>query len=111
MKFDPKIPLRKSIRLKGYDYSQAGDYFVTIVSYGREYLFGEVVGGEMRVNAIGKIVQECWGEIPAHFPNVEVGAFVVLPNPAYGLVFIHENNPAATDSLPPGGAIHLNKTY
>lgn len=65
MKFDPKIHHRPfdntqgrcSIRLKGYDYSQAGGYYVTIVTLWREYLFGEVVGGETRLNALGRIVQ------------------------------------------------------
>ncbi len=67
MKSDSKIHYRKSIRLKGYDYSEAGGYYVTIVLFGREDLFGEVVNGGMQVNALGKIAQECWGEIPVHF--------------------------------------------
>jgi len=107
MKFDSKIYYRKSICLKGYDYSQAGGYFVTIVSYGRELLFGEVVSGEMRVNTLGKIVQECWGKIPVHFPNVEMDAFVVMPNHVHGIIFIHENNRAAMNLLPSVGARHI----
>jgi putative transposase len=66
IKFNPEIHHRNSIRLKGYDYSQAGGYYLTIVTYGREVLFGGVVGGKMRVNAMGKIAEECWGEIPVH---------------------------------------------
>ncbi len=89
VKFDSKNNHRKSIRLKGYDYSQAEAYFVTIVTYRREYLFGDVVGGEMRGNTLGKIVQECWNEIPAHFPNVEVDAFVAMPNHVHGIIIIH----------------------
>jgi REP element-mobilizing transposase RayT len=97
MKSDPKIhPFdgaqgrhRRSIRLKGYDYSQAGGYYVTIVSLWRECLFGEVVDGGMRVNALGKIVQDCWEEIPVHFPNVVVDMFVVMPNHVHGII-IHE---------------------
>ena len=54
MKFDPKIHHRRSIRLKGYDYRQAGGYFVTMVTQGRDALFGEVVNGEMILNAAGK---------------------------------------------------------
>ena len=56
MKFDPKIHHRRSIRLKEYDYSQAGAYFVTIVAWQREVLFGEIVNGEMVLNDFGKIV-------------------------------------------------------
>jgi len=92
MHIDPIIHHRKSIRLKGYDYSKPGGYFVTMVAMGREYLFGEVVCGEMLVNALGSIVQDCWGEIPLHFPNVETDAFVVMPNHVHGIIFIHESN-------------------
>ena len=56
MKFDPKIHHRRSIRLQGYDYSQAGAYFVTIVAWQREMLFGEIVDGEMKLNEFGEIV-------------------------------------------------------
>jgi REP element-mobilizing transposase RayT len=101
----PEQPGRRSIRLKGYDYSQAGGYFVTIVSFGREYLFGELLGGEIplrgtgvRVNALGRIVQTCWSETPAHFPNVVLDAFVVMPNHFHGIIFIHENNRTTASS-------------
>jgi hypothetical protein len=104
---------RRSIRLKGFDYplrgrcSQAGGYYVTIVTYGRDCLFGEVVSGGMRVDALGMIAQECWGEIPVHFPNVDVDVFVVMPNHVHGIIFIHELNRAGTDTLPPVGARHI----
>jgi REP element-mobilizing transposase RayT len=83
---------RRSIRLKGYDYSQAGGYYVTIVSLWRESLFGDILNGGMQVNALGRIVQECWEEIPSHFPNVAVDAFIVMPNHVHGIIFIHEND-------------------
>lgn len=59
-KFDPKIHHRRSIRLKGYDYAQAGAYFVTVVTWNREMLFGEVVDGEMVLKEMGEIVREEW---------------------------------------------------
>ncbi|MBL8097594.1 MAG: hypothetical protein JNK81_00320 [Anaerolineales bacterium] len=87
-KFDPQKHHRKSIRLKGYDYSSEGAYYVTIVVHGRECLFGEIVNGEMILNEYGKIVQKWWDEIPIHFSNVELGAFVIMPNHIHGIIFI-----------------------
>lgn len=87
-KFDPSIHHRKSIRLPGYDYSQVGAYFVTIDTFQQEYLFGEIVIDEMVLNAWGKIVQKWWDDIPNHFPNVETGAFVIMPNHVHGIIVI-----------------------
>lgn len=58
MEFDPARHHRRSIRLQGYDYSQAGAYYVTICAHQRECLFGGVVDGEMRLNAVGKMVRD-----------------------------------------------------
>jgi putative transposase len=88
MSYDPSKSHRHSIRLRGYDYTQAGAYFVTIVARNRECLFGEVVGGEMRVNACGEIVVACWDALPMHFPAVELDAFVVMPNHVHGIILI-----------------------
>ena len=88
IRFDPKKHHRKSIRLPGYDYSQAGAYYVTIVTDQRDCLFGEVVNGEMVLNDFGKIADECWRAIPDHFPLVELGAYVVMPNHVHGIIVI-----------------------
>jgi REP element-mobilizing transposase RayT len=87
-KFDPQKHHRRSIRLKGFDYSAAGAYFVTIVVQGRECLFGEILDGEMCLNEYGAIVQKWWNEIPIHFPNVDLGVFVTMPNHVHGIIFI-----------------------
>jgi hypothetical protein len=87
-KFDPQKHHRRSIRLKGYDYSSEGAYYVTIVTQGRECLFGEIIDREIHINEYGKIVQKWWNEIPIHFPNVELGAFVIMPNHVHGIIFI-----------------------
>ena len=79
---------RNSLRLPGYDYSQPGAYFVTIVTHQRECLFGEVVDGEMQLNEYGMIAKERWLAIPRHFPNVELGAFVIMPNHGHGIIII-----------------------
>ncbi len=90
MKSDPKIQLRKSVRLKGYDYSQAGGDYITIVTLRRECLFGEVVGGEMVIHAVGKIVQEEWfrsARIRKEIHLIE-DEFVVMPNHIHGIIWI-----------------------
>ncbi len=83
---------RRSIRLPGYDYSQAGAYFVTIVAYQRECLFGEIVDGEMRLNRNGEIVQKWWDEISKHFPNAEIAVFVIMPNHVHGIIIINDHH-------------------
>jgi REP element-mobilizing transposase RayT len=88
MKFDPQKHHRRSIRLEEYDYTQPGGYFVTIVTYQRDCLFGEIINEQIQLNEFGRIVDECWREIPHHFPNVELGAYVVMPNHVHGIIVI-----------------------
>ena len=92
MQFDPKIHHRRSIRLKGYDYRQAGGYFVTLVTQGREMLFGEVVHGEMVLNDFGKIAAETWLWLETQYPYVALGEWVVMPNHFHGIIFILDDD-------------------
>lgn len=89
-KFDPQIHHRRSIRLKEYDYAQPGGYYITIVTYHRELLFGEIVNAESRLNRIGKIVEWEWLETAKRLPYIELGAFMVMPNHFHGILHIHE---------------------
>lgn len=89
-KFDPQKHHRRSIRLKGYDYSSEGAYYVTIVAQGRECLFGEIVDGEMILNDAGQMIVKWWNELPNKFPNIVLGEFVVMPNHFHGIIFIME---------------------
>lgn len=89
-KFDPQKHHRRSIRLKNYDYASEGAYFVTIVTQERDCLFGEIVEKEIYLSNYGEIVQKWWNEIPVHFPSVEIGAFVIMPNHVHGIIFITE---------------------
>jgi putative transposase len=91
MKFDPRLHHRRSIRLRGYDYRQAGGYFVTLVTQGREMLFGEVVNGEMNLNDFGKIVAETWQWLAMQYPYVALGEWVVMPNHFHGIIVIVDN--------------------
>jgi len=79
---------RRSIRLKGHDYSQAGLYFVTICTENRQHLFGEIVNGKMGLNEYGNIVQQCWQEIPTHYPDTILHEFIVMPNHIHGIIQI-----------------------
>jgi len=98
-KFDPKKKHRRSIRLKGYDYSQAGAYYVTIVAWHRECLFGEVVNGEMKLNRHGEIIQAEWFELPKRLPYIELGVFMVMPNHFHGILFFFDNVGATRQGL------------
>ena len=79
---------RRSIRLKGYDYAQAGAYYVTVCTHERVHLFGDAADGNAVPNAMGNIVQRCWDAIPEHMPIVVCDAFVVMPNHVHGIVVI-----------------------
>jgi REP element-mobilizing transposase RayT len=87
-KYNPGIHHRRSVRLCDYDYSQEGLYFITLCIKNRECLFGEIAGGEMRLTEIGEIAQNCWLEIPQHYPNTQLHNFVAMPNHIHGIVEI-----------------------
>jgi REP element-mobilizing transposase RayT len=93
-KFDPAKHHRHSIRLKGYDYASEGAYFVTMVTQGRACLFGEIVDGEMILNEAGKMIIKWWHELPNKFPNVTLGAFIIMPNHFHGIIIIQKNGGA-----------------
>ncbi|MEA4930777.1 MAG: transposase [Anaerolineaceae bacterium] len=88
MNINQSLPHHRNHRLFEFDYSQPGAYFVTIVAQERKTLFGQIVDGKMVLNNIGKMVNEVWIAIPDHFPNVELGVFVVMPNHFHGIVSI-----------------------
>jgi putative transposase len=94
-KFDPKIHHRRSIRLKEYDYSQAGAYFITIVTWQRECLFGEIVNGEMILSSFGMIASQQWEKLPKRFKNIELGAYMIMPNHMHGIILISEGRGTA----------------
>ena len=89
--YGPDHHRRRSLRLNGYDYTQSGAYFVTVVVQGRSLLFGDVVGGKMRLNDAGEMVQRVWEEIPDRFPRVEVDSFVVMPNHIHGIIVLNKS--------------------
>ena len=95
MKYDPDIHNRCSIRLKGYDYSQAGLYFITICTQDRLRLFGEITdngNGAMicALNKFGRIAETEWIKTSEIRPNIDLDAFVIMPNHIHGIIRIND---------------------
>jgi putative transposase len=79
---------RRTVRLQNYDYSQAGAYFVTLCTHGREHLFGEIADGVMQLDELGKIVTVEWERSAEIRKEIELDAFVVMPNHVHGIIMI-----------------------
>lgn len=94
---------RRSIRLKGYDYAQAGAYFVTICTQNRDCLFGDIVDGEMVLNDAGRMAQREWEQLPNRFPLVDLDVYVVMPNHLHGIVIIVNPDGVSPTPNPVGG--------
>ncbi|BAY29518.1 hypothetical protein NIES2107_13610 [Nostoc carneum NIES-2107] len=88
MKYDPQIHHRRSIRLKGYDYSQSGLYFITICVQNRECLLGKIAQGLMNLNSAGEMVNQTWQQLPQRFPHIGIDEFVVMPDHMHGIIAI-----------------------
>ncbi len=99
MTFNPDIHHRRSIRLREYDYSSVGAYFVTICAQGRECLFGNVADGEMRLNDAGRMVGEWLFKLPDKFPGVVLDEYIVMPNHFHGIICIVGAPPRGCPSL------------
>jgi len=96
---EPPSQNRRSIRLQGFDYALPGAYFITIVTYQRECLFGEVVDGEVRPSVPGRIVLARWQCLPRFF-MVELDASILMPNHFHGIIFITPAVEAFRDTQP-----------
>jgi putative transposase len=90
-KFKDKYRI-SSARLAEWDYGSNAAYFVTICSATRSHDFGEIVGDEMVVTALGQAAIDCWNSIPGHFPFVVLDEFVVMPNHIHGIVIINKSD-------------------
>ena len=103
MKFDPQLHHRASTRLKGYDYSLAGPYFITLVTFQREMLFGEIINGKMKLNRRGEIVQEQWFTSAKIRKEIRLfpEEFIVMPNHIHGIVWIVDDTENIPNKLPP----------
>jgi REP element-mobilizing transposase RayT len=90
MKYNPDKHNRKSIRLKEYDYSQAGFYFITICAYNREHLFGQINDGIMVLNELGSIVEDWLKNIKIKYPNCELDYYCIMPNHIHFILKIND---------------------
>lgn len=88
-----------SARLKNWDYSTNGAYFITICTQNREHYFGEIVETQFIASEIGTMAEKYWMEIPQHFPYIELGNFVVMPNHVHGILIIDKNVVSAETRL------------
>ena len=79
---------RKSLRLRDFDYSQGGGYFITICTHNRECVLGELTNGRFILSPIGEEAKEFWQEIPKHFKNVQLDEFIVMSNHVHGIIII-----------------------
>jgi len=100
---------RRSIRLKEYDYSSPGEYFVTICAFQRKCIFGNIINESVHLSHAGEIIKRYWEGIPKHYENVALDEFIVMPNHIHGIIVLTE--PVGANSNPPNkinlvGAIH-----
>jgi REP element-mobilizing transposase RayT len=86
--YDPRIHHRRSVRLRGYDYSQPGEYSVTICTQNKEHFFGQVVEREMHRNELGEYVALCWEWLARQYPYVDLDEWIVMPNHLHGILVI-----------------------
>ena len=91
MNYCPRKSERRSIRLRGYNYSQEGAYFVTICTHNRESLFGKIIDGKMRQNGIGAIVHDEWLRSGQIRQEIHMDEFVVTPNHIHGVVIFNHD--------------------
>ncbi len=104
MPYNSDIHHRHSIRLREYDYSQAGAYFVTICTQNRECLLGEIVEGEMRLNAAGNVAADSWAWLADQYDYVELDHWVVMPNHIHGIIVITDDRRGEIYHIRRGGS-------
>lgn len=109
--YNPDHQHRQSIRLKGYDYSQDGLYFITLCTFDRKCFFGYIENSKMILNAAGNIAEQCWTDIPNHFPQVILHDYVIMPNHIHGIVEIvgaNQYSPAIAKNISPEAAKNIS---
>jgi REP element-mobilizing transposase RayT len=88
MKYNVERHKRQSLRLKGYDYSKSGAYYVTICTQKRQCLLGTINDGKMVLNHAGEMVQKIWNDLSIKCPEMVIDEFIIMPNHVHGIIFI-----------------------
>lgn len=88
MKNNHDIYRRKQLRLKSYDYSTNGAYYITICTYNRRNLFGEIINGKVVVNKYGEMIDNCWNDLTCRFNNIILDKFIIMPDHFHGIIII-----------------------
>ncbi|WP_114781292.1 transposase [Botryobacter ruber] len=104
MNYNPLIHHRRSIRLKGYDYTQAGAYFITICVQNKSCLFGDIRNSQLFLNEAGRIIEKWWQKIPEKFPDIELDEYIVMPNHFHAIVVNVGANPRVRPNHDPDNA-------
>ncbi len=94
---------RRSIRLRDYDYSRSGAYFVTVCTKGQELLFGNVSDGDVELNEFGRIAAEEWLQSARIRDEIELDAWIVMPNHVHGIVIITDEHSRGDRPVAPSG--------
>jgi REP element-mobilizing transposase RayT len=89
-KRNARWPNRRSVRLRGYDYSQPGAYFVTVNVQGGHCVLGKVVDAQMWLSDLGQIAETFWAQVPERFPHVSIDQRIVMPNHVHAIILIHD---------------------
>ncbi len=108
MPFDYNKPRRKEIRLRGYDYSRDGLYYVTICTKDRKCLFGEIKDGEMHKNEYGQILESVWNDLPSHYTNIVLHEHIVMPDHFHAIIQIDNGRVGGNASV--GGGLKPSPT-
>lgn len=89
----------ESIRLKNWDYSKSGWYYVTICTKNRERIFGNILNKQMILNKKGEIARNCWDDLVNHYFNIKLDEYIIMPNHVHGIIAITNPVSAKQHSL------------
>jgi REP-associated tyrosine transposase len=105
MNFDPEVHHRGSIRLRGYDYSQGGAYFLTICTNKRQCLFGKISEGRMQCNEPGLMIESWYKKLEGKFPNLRCDSFVCMPNHIHFIILFFDDSRQTHRNRAPASSI------